>query len=270
MNYSRKGEFYGETNKTIHLNGITLTDTEYTKPKVDWHYHEHAYFTFILQGNVIEGNKKEIYNCSPGSLLFHNWQEPHYNIKPDGFTRGFHLEIEPQWFADLSLNIASLQGSLNISHPSIKLLMYKIFRETKMNDTVTGLSIQVLLIEVLSQLNQIHQTESTNKPIWVTGIDEILHDQFADTITLDYLSALVNVHPVHISRDFPRYFHCNLGEYIRKIRIEKALALMSQKKIPFTEIAYQCGFFDQSHFTRCFKEIIGVNPSIHRKIFLQQ
>ncbi len=150
MNYSRKGEFYGETNKTIHLNGMTLTDTEYTKPKVDWHYHENAYFTFILQGNVIEGNKKEIYKCSPGSLLFHNWQEPHYNIKPNGFTRGFHLEIEPQWFADLPLNITNLQGSINISHPDIKLLMYKIFRETKMNDTVTGLSVQVLLIEVLS------------------------------------------------------------------------------------------------------------------------
>jgi len=270
MNYSRKGEFYGETNKTIHLDGITLTDTEYTKPKVDWHYHENAYFTFILQGNVIEGNKKEIYNCSPGSLLFHNWQEPHYNIKPHGFTRGFHLEIEPLWFADLLLNIANLQGSINISHPNIKLLMYKIFRETKMNDTVTGLSVQGLLIEVLSQLNQIHQTKTIKKPNWVARIDEILHDQFADALTLDYLSAMAHVHPVHISRYFSRYFHCNLGEYIRKIRIEKALALMSQQKMPFTEIAYQCGFFDQSHFIRCFKEINGINPSVHRKIFLRQ
>lgn len=270
MNYLRKGEFYGETNKTIRLNGITLTDTEYTKPKVDWHYHENAYFTFILQGNIIEGNKKEIYNCSPGSLLFHNWQEPHYNIKPAGFTRGFHLEIEHRWFADLASNRNSLQGSINISHPDIKLLMYKIFRETKMDDTVTDLSVQTLLLEVLSRLQQIHQTETTKKPGWVYRIDEILHDQFADTITLDYLSAMVNVHPVHISRDFQKYFYCNLGEYVRKIRIEKALALLFQQKTPFTEIAYQCGFFDQSHFIRCFKEINGINPSVLRKIFLQK
>lgn len=270
MNYSRKGEFYGETNKTVQLNGITLTDTEYTKPKVDWHYHENAYFTFILQGNIIEGNKKEIYHCNPGSLLFHNWQEPHYNIKPDGFTRGFHLEIDHQWFTDLALNISHLQGSINISHPDIKLLMYKIFRETKIDDTATNLSIQVLLIEALSRLNQTHLIEITAKPSWVTIIDEILHDQFADTITLDYLSQMINVHPVHLSRDFSRYFHCNLGEYIRRIRIEKALALISRQKISFTEIAYQCGFFDQSHFTRCFREINGLNPSAYKKIFLQQ
>lgn len=91
MKYLQTGQFHGQTNKTILLNGLTLTDTEYTHDKVDWHYHENAYFTFILQGNLIEGNRNEVYNCSAGSLLFHNWQEPHYNIKPDGFTRAFTL-----------------------------------------------------------------------------------------------------------------------------------------------------------------------------------
>ncbi len=83
MKKLHKGEFYGQTNATVHLEGLTLTDTVYTHDKVDWHYHQNAYFTFILQGNVMEGNKKEIFSCSAGDLLFHNWQDPHYNIKPD-------------------------------------------------------------------------------------------------------------------------------------------------------------------------------------------
>jgi AraC family transcriptional regulator len=58
MQHLQTGQFFEQTNTTIHLDGITLTDTEYTLDKVDWHYHENAYFTFILQGNVIEGNKK--------------------------------------------------------------------------------------------------------------------------------------------------------------------------------------------------------------------
>lgn len=53
------GQFFGQTNDTTYLNGVTLTDTEYTHEKVDWHYHENAYFTLILEGRVIEGNKKE-------------------------------------------------------------------------------------------------------------------------------------------------------------------------------------------------------------------
>ena len=62
MNLLRTGHFFGETNRRICLDGITLTDTEYTHERVDWHYHENAYFTFILQGKLIEGNKKESYN----------------------------------------------------------------------------------------------------------------------------------------------------------------------------------------------------------------
>ncbi len=91
METLKTGSFYGQTNQTLHLDFATITDTEYTHDKVDWHYHENAYFTFILDGKVIEGNKKEVYNCTAGSLLFHNWQDPNYNIKPKGYTRGFHI-----------------------------------------------------------------------------------------------------------------------------------------------------------------------------------
>lgn len=266
MQHLQKGEFFGQTNKTVHLNNLVLTDTEYTKSTVDWHYHENAYFTFILQGHVIEGNKKEIYHCSPGSLLFHNWQESHYNIKPDGFTRGFHIEMEPQWFADADVDMHHLQGSINIAHPDIKLLMYQIFRETKIEDGISGLSIQTLLTDAFSRLNRIRQNTESAKPNWALKVDEILHDEFTDNLTLAYLSAAANIHPVHLSRDFSKYFHCNLGEYLRKIRVEKAIALLSGQKIPLAEIAYRCGFFDQSHMIRCFKASNGVNPSAFRKM----
>jgi len=268
MKQLQKGEFFGQTNKTIHSDGLILTDTEYTKPTVDWHYHENAYFTFILQGNVIEGNKKETYNCSPGSLLFHNWQEPHYNIKPEGFTRGFHIELSPNWFAGADLNMDHLQGSLNIQQPDVKLLMYKIFQETQLEDAVTDLSVQTLLAAAFSSLNQTQRSEGTSKPYWVVKLDEILHDQIGEPLTLAYLSAMIHIHPVHLSRDFSKYFHCNLGEYIRKLRVEKALALLSGQKTPLTEIAYQCGFFDQSHLARCFKALHFQNPSAFRKMLL--
>ena len=62
MKHLKTGQFYGITNETIHLAGVTLTDTEYTHEKVDWHYHENAYFTFLLEGAVLEGNKR----CSVG------------------------------------------------------------------------------------------------------------------------------------------------------------------------------------------------------------
>jgi len=270
MKHLQRGAFYGQTNETILLDGITLTDTVYTHSKVDWHYHENAYFTFILEGNVIEGNKKEIYNCSPGSLLFHNWQEPHYNIKPDGFTRGFHLEIEKHWFDTIALSEDNLQGSINIAKPEIKFLMYKVVRAAKIEGAAVDFSTQTLLIEILSKLSAHNNSLLYKNPKWVQIIDEILHDQIGDTISLDYLSKIAGIHPVHLSRDFSKYFHCTLSEYMRKLKVEKALSLLSLQKQSLTEIAYECGFSDQSHFTRCFKEVNGLNPSAHLKLLLMK
>ncbi|MFP9098079.1 AraC family transcriptional regulator [Flavobacterium sp. RHBU_24] len=265
MHHLQKGIFYGQTNETVSLDGITLTDTVYTHRKVDWHYHEHAYFTFILEGNVIEGNKKEVYNCTPGTLLFHNWQEPHYNIKPDGFTRGFHVEIEKHWFDSLGISSSDLQGSLTISNPDSKLLMYKIFRANKLDGNGSGLATETLLIELLCNLYLDDKTSGKN-PKWVQVVNEILHDRVADSLTLQYLAETAGIHPVHLSRDFSKYFHCTLSEYTRKLKVEKALSLIALKTQSLTEIAYECGFSDQSHFTRCFKEVNGLNPSAHLKL----
>ncbi len=268
MNQLHTGQFHGLTNNTIHLNGITLTDTEYTHDKVDWHYHENAYFTFILQGNVIEGNRKEVYNCSAGSLLFHNWQEAHYNIKPEGFTRGFHIELENTWFKNFSFDIAALEGSIDISTPDIKFLFYKMFRETKHCDDVTTLSIQDLLLHVLALLFRNYEVKQNKNPLWVGKIKEILNDEFYKSHTLEDLVKPLGIHPVHLSRYFPKYFHCGVGEYVRKLRVEKSLALLSNKKLHLTEIAFECGFADQSHFNRCFKDIMGVTPFSYKKLML--
>lgn len=268
MKQLQSGEFHGQTNQTIGLDGIILTDTEYTHKKVDWHYHENAYFTFILQGKVLEGDKKDTHHCSPGSLLFHNWQEPHYNIKPEGYTRGFHIELTKDWFTALSCDISGLEGSFQITNSDTTILFYKIFKESKIYDNLSALSIQDLLLQVFAkQINDNRDTQ-THKPSWVSKIKELLQDECCENHTLEELVKALGIHPVHLSRYFPKYFHCGVGDYIRKCRIEKSLTLLSNKGMTLTEIAFECGFADQSHFNRSFKEIMGVKPLVYKKLIL--
>lgn len=268
MRNLQKGQFFGQTNQTDYLSGITLTDTVYTQPKVDWHYHENAYFTFILEGKVVEGNKKEVYNCDAGSLLYHNWQDPHYNIKPDVFTRGFHMELENAWFDQFSFDVSKVEGSIKISNPNIKLILYKIFKESKINDESSVLNIQSLVLQALDQLYSDCNTNRKNSAEWVAKIKEILHDDLSKSHTLDGLVKELKIHPVHLSRDFPKHFQCTLGDYIRKLKINKSFTLLINKKLSLTEISYICGFADQSHFGRCFRKQTGLSPLAYRKMLL--
>jgi AraC family transcriptional regulator len=266
MEHLKTGQFYGQTNQSFHSNGIILTDTEYTHDYVDWHYHENAYFTFILQGSVLEGNKKETYHCDAGSLLFHNWQESHFNIKPKGFTRGFHLELEQSFFTDFLSAATIPQGSVAIPDVHVKLLFYRLFSELKLNDGSTPLSIESLVLQVFSLLQKNERSFPDQKPKWVNEIKEFLHEQDAERTSLQQLSSLLNIHPVHLSRDFSKHFGCTLGHYTRKIKIERALQLLPDKKYSLGDIAFHCGFSDQSHFFRCFKTITGISPSHYRKL----
>jgi AraC-like DNA-binding protein len=69
----------------------------------------------------------------------------------------------------------------------------------------------------------------------------------------------------------PRYLHKLVYQHtglspklFYKInRFRLSLGLVSKKEQPFTSIAYDCGYFDQSHFIRDFKSFTGVTPSAY-------
>jgi AraC-like DNA-binding protein len=76
----------------------------------------------------------------------------------------------------------------------------------------------------------------------------------------------LDINPSYLSREFSKYFNnLSYGEYIRKIRIERAVNLLAHSTYALTEIAYLTGFSDQSHFTRIFKQQMGETPSGYKK-----
>ena len=221
-----------------------------------------------MRGETCAGNRRETFYCSADTLLFHHCQEPHYNVKHTGTTRGFQLEITPQWQQQFDLSGSVLPDSANVLHPGVKLLFYNIYKEAKLHDDVSTLSVDALLLDILATLRNATTTRASRRPAWVKTVDELLRENFLQPPSLQTLAAELNLHWAHLSREFPRHFHCTFGEYIRKICVGKALTLLRQRDLSLTDIALQCGFSDQSHFIRCFREFMGVTPKTFRRLSL--
>ena len=105
-------------------------------------------------------------------------------------------------------------------------------------------------------------------PSWVKDLKEIIQDQIDTQFAFDLkkISSDLELNPSYLSREFSKYFEdLNFGDYVRKLRIEKAINLIQNSTYTLTEIAYMTGFSDQSHFTRIFKLHTGKNPSSYRK-----
>lgn len=125
--------------------------------------------------------------------------------------------------------------------------------------------IENLLLDVYKKFLK---HKSGKVPAWAKELKEIIQDQIDTNLTLSLkeLSQSLNVHPSYLSREFSRYFDdLSFGDYIRKLRIEKAIVLLNDQHYTLAEIAYLTGFSDQSHFNRIFKKHTGKTPSEYRK-----
>jgi hypothetical protein len=109
-------------------------------------------------------------------------------------------------------------------------------------------------------------------PEWARELKEIIQDQMDINLSLSLkdISSELNVHPAYLSREFSKHFdNLSFGDYIRKMRIDKAIGLLTTTRHSLSEIAYLTGFSDQSHFNRIFKKHTGQSPSVYKKTVLK-
>jgi AraC-like DNA-binding protein len=134
--------------------------------------------------------------------------------------------------------------------------------------TQTGKAEQ-LLLQVYQQY--LKTEKGKREPRWAKALKEMIQDQLDTnmTLSLQQASEELEINPTYMSREFSKYFdNLSFGEYMRKLRIEKAITLMKDDTYSLTDIAYLTGFSDQSHFNRTFKKQIGDNPLSYRKNML--
>lgn len=268
MKQLKAGQTFWSKQNAIQLDGTILTEVQYT-PNIEelpWHYHENFLFYYHLRGSLDEVNKAKTVHCTAGTLLFHHWQDPHYDKNFSDDASFFHIEIENKWFLKHQIHPATLEGSAQLDNPVLKPIFHRIHKEIRFNDAASQISVDGLLLQSIAEITRSSFSNISSTPAWVKKIKEILHDGLGDRITLESLSMETGVHPIHLSKEFPRYFNMGFGQYIRKIRVEKATHLLANTHLTLSEIAYDCGFADQSHFIRCFKDIVGTTPLRYRKI----
>ncbi|MBK8490391.1 MAG: helix-turn-helix transcriptional regulator [Saprospirales bacterium] len=70
-------------------------------------------------------------------------------------------------------------------------------------------------------------------------------------------------------REFQQQFNESPGKWLLKRRVRHAANLIVNSNLNVTQIAFESGFEDLSHFSRAFKNIMGIPPSDYKKSSLQ-
>lgn len=96
---------------------------------------------------------------------------------------------------------------------------------------------------------------------------DTIHQSFRENLPISDLAASVNLSLSSFLRKFKACFSMTPKEYIRHLRIQEACHKIVQTTQSFAEISYECGFADQSHFSREFSKIMKEPPSSYRSRF---
>jgi AraC family transcriptional regulator len=255
--------------RTRDVSGFRLSENLYSaKTKLPTHVHEQAQLWIALKGhcNEIYGGKlREHETLAVGFLPSDEIHTLHF---PFVGMRSFGIAIAPQWLERMREYSLSLDYSVHSPRGLLAGLFIKLYKEFRQIDEASPLAIEGLALEMLAEVSRRKVKVSDRKPPrWLAQALELLREQFSEHLTIAYLATSVGVHPVHLAREFRKFYRCTIGEYIRQLRIEHACRELCMSDASLATIAAGAGFSDQSHFSRTFKRLVGMTPAEYRAAF---
>jgi len=89
-------------------------------------------------------------------------------------------------------------------------------------------------------------------------------NNFKEEITLDEISSMVSMTIPSFCRYFKKITNKTFVQFVNEYRLVHASKLLAEKPMSITEVCFECGFNNFSHFNKSFKAFTGQNPSEYR------
>lgn len=85
--------------------------------------------------------------------------------------------------------------------------------------------------------------------------------------TVDEVARLAGLSSYQMDQRIRDVFHLSTNQLILKFRMDHAMQRLRDTSKPIARIALECGYSDQSAFTRQFRRTIGITPGDYRRLY---
>ncbi|MDF2713469.1 MAG: AraC family transcriptional regulator [Paenibacillus sp.] len=125
----------------------------------------------------------------------------------------------------------------------------------------------LLFICELTRKTDIEQSDfPACKEVKVKALMAYIDDHYMQELTLDKLSREACLSKFYLTRLFKQFTGLTVFEYVNRQRITQAqLLLLAEKSTSVTDICFRVGFKELAHFSKNFKQLVGVSPEHYRK-----
>ncbi len=110
------------------------------------------------------------------------------------------------------------------------------------------------------QYPQLVEPLGVTVPDSVRAAIKVMEQHLEDPLSIREICETASISQRQLSRLFAQYLKKTPILYYRDIRLDRARGLVTQTSLAMSEIAFACGFSNQVHFSRAYKERFGLSP----------
>lgn len=206
-------------------------------------------FHLLIEQKLLQKYSSELNSFNGYSILFETEPELRKHIA----STAFFLKLNP-------LQLKKLTSQMDMLIEFAKYAEHKIIFET----------YEIALIYYLSALmeKQYNTTDiATAKKnyIFIINSTNYMKQHLSEAFSLSELAHNAMESRTCYVEKFKQLFKMTPFEYLRKLRVNQAIKLLTTTSKSVAEIAQSCGFSDSAHLIKIFKEDTGLTPSKYRK-----
>ena len=224
-----------------------------------------ALAAMIMSGSCMKTSRSETRILSTGSVAAMKGCDSVTDIvaREHGVT-WLHFELNEEHQLRIANATDGCQAVVRSTSPSLVYSAVQLVRLLKLAHDDCQWDGQLEIDGFVSELiRQSHRPVQDHRA--ANKLQELILEHFSRSLEVRSVSRELGCNPSHLGRSFKTLYGCSPGEYLRRVRFRAALPQLESGET-ILKIACDCGFADESHFCRVFKQYSGYTPSEWRRL----
>lgn len=227
-------------------------------------------YNSFLMIHITKGSMKIDYDnisfiANVGDTVLINCHKPHsYSSRGNLDTIWFHFDglNSQSIYKELQIMYNSIVMTRNV--PEIVNLINKIYDIYKSGKKVSEAIQSAYIARILGEFFKNPSVDINDKNNVVDKVIDYIEENYRKNMTIDELAMIAGLSEYYFSRLFKKQTGYTLHEYIIKTRIINAKIFLKSTNMSLREVAYKCGFSNESSFSNTFKKIVSMTPGVFR------